>query len=133
MKSKQILRPILMLGIFVLIITGMLFTYQSFKPDTTKGSKKITVEVVIPNEKTKEFTLYTDEEYLRQPLEKEKLIVGSESQYGLFIQEVNGHKADEAKQEWWCVTKDGKTLNTGVDTTPITNGDHFELTLTIGY
>ena len=52
MKSKQILRPILMLGIFVLIITGMLFTYQSFKPDTTKGSKKITVEVVIPGSLT---------------------------------------------------------------------------------
>ena len=40
---------------------------------------------------------------------------------------------DDSKQEWWSFTKDGQMLETGVDTTPIADGDHFEITLTAGY
>lgn len=46
---------------------------------------------------------------------------------------VNGVTADSSLEEWWCFTKGGETLNTGVDSTPIADGDHFEITLTTGY
>ena len=123
--QKKFIKPILALSILLVVILGMYLTYQYFKPETTKGSKKIVIEVVNKDEK-KEFTLYTEEEYLRAPLE-------SEGEFGLYVQEVNGYKADESKQEWWCITKSGETLNTGVDTTPINDNDHFEITLTVGY
>ena len=40
---------------------------------------------------------------------------------------------DEAKEEWWCFTKDGEDVMTGVDSTPVADGDHFEITLKTGY
>ena len=46
---------------------------------------------------------------------------------------VNGVTVDDSKQQWWCFTQDGEMLMTGVDTTPIADGDHFEITLTEGY
>lgn len=131
--TKKQIKPLLLLGLFIIIIIGMFFLYQNFKPKTTQGAKKVIVEIVIPNEKNKEFTLQTDEEYLRKPLEDAKIIKGTESEFGLFIKEVNGLQADDSKQEWWCVTKNNEPVNTGVDTTPINDGDHFELTLKTGY
>ena len=75
----------------------------------------------------------TDEEYLRNVLEPAGLIAGEDSEYGMFVKTVDGYTADDAKQEWWCFTQDGGQVNTGVDTTPVADGDHFEITLTTGY
>ena len=36
-------------------------------------------------------------------------------------------------QEWWCFTKNGETLMTGVDDTMIADGEHYEATLTVGW
>ena len=66
-------------------------------------------------------------------MEQEKIIEGEDGQYGLFIHTVDGIKADEGKQEWWCLTKGGNNVDTGVDLTPIQDGDSFELTLKVGY
>ena len=52
---------------------------------------------------------------------------------GLYVTTVDGVTADDGNQEWWCFTLNGETINTGVDTTPIADGDHFEITLTTGY
>ena len=38
-----------------------------------------------------------------------------------------------AAQEWWCFSKGGEDLSTGVDTTPIADGDTFEATLKTGW
>ena len=58
---------------------------------------------------------------------------GKESEYGLFILTVDGYTADSAAQEWWCVTKGGEDVYTGVESTPIADGDAFELTLMTGW
>ena len=63
----------------------------------------------------------------------EELVDGEESAYGLFIMTVDGETIDEADQEWWCITRGGKQLNTGADQTPIADGEDYELTFTIGY
>lgn len=132
-QNKNVLKSLIAFGIMAVIVLVMLIAYNQFKPQGEKGSKKIVVEVVIPEEESKEFTLNTDAEFLRQALEEKNLIKGSESEYGLFITEVNGRTVDDTKQEWWCVTKDGEDVFTGVDATPIADGDHYEITLTIGY
>ena len=51
----------------------------------------------------------------------------------MYILTVDGETADESKQQWWCITKGGEMVNTSVDTTPIQDGDQFELTLKEGY
>jgi hypothetical protein len=132
-QNKNLLKSFIAFGIMAVLVVVMLFAYKQFMPQGEKGSKKIVVEVAIPEEESKEFTLHTDAEFLRQALEEKDLIKGTESEYGLFITEVNGRAVDDTKQEWWCVTKDGEDVFTGVDVTPIADGDHYELTLTIGY
>ena len=75
------------------------------------------------------FTIETDAEYLRQALEQEGLIEGDESEYGLFVTVVNGIAADDSQSQWWAFSKDGVMLETGVDSTPVADGDQFEATL----
>lgn len=62
-------------------------------------------------------------------MKEEKLVEGTQGEYGLYIETVDGVTADAANQEWWCITKDGEMLNTSADLTPIADGEHYELTL----
>ena len=89
----------------------------------------ITLEVVGPDGSSKEFVIKTDpENNLRKALEGEGLISGEEGAYGLYVKVVDGITADyDVDQSWWGLYKDGEMLMTGVDTTPIADGDHFEL------
>ena len=82
---------------------------------------------------SKDFPLATDAENLRGALEERQLIAGDESEYGLFVKTVDGETADDAVQQWWCFTKDGEMLMTGVDDTMIADGEHYEITLTTGW
>lgn len=132
-QNKNFMKALIAAAALLVVILAMLLIYHQFKPGTEKGAKEIIVQVVIPEEETKEFTIHTDAEYLRQALEEEKLIQGTDGEYGLFITQVNGRIAQDTNQEWWCITKAGGQVNTSVDTTPIADGDQYELTLTVGY
>ena len=117
----------------VVAVAVLLGVYFVTRPAPQQGGKTITVQVVLLEGEPSDFTIQTDEEYLRGALESIDLIEGSESEYGLFVTTVNGVTVDDSKQQWWCFTQDGEMLMTGVDTTPIADGDHFEITLTEGY
>lgn len=98
------------------------------------GSKKtVTVTVTHKDGSTKDFTYETTEEMLGKALADEGLIEGEEGQYGLFVTTVDGYKADEGSQEWWCLTVDGESATTGIDSTPIEEGKEYGLVLTVGY
>lgn len=97
------------------------------------SAKTITVTVVHKDGSKKDFSVDTDADNLRGALEPDGIIAGEESDYGLFVKTVDGETADDANQEWWCVTKGGEMLNTGVDDTKIADGDAYEFTLTVGY
>ena len=130
MKKKQtaILAAVL---VVLCVLAGVL--YQNFKPATTEGSKEITVTVVHADQSEKDFTYNTDAEYLGEVLTEDGLIEGEQGDYGIFVHTVDGEKIDESKQQWWCLTKDGESVMTGLDLTPITDGDQFELTMMEGY
>jgi hypothetical protein len=132
-KNMNFKKYLIALIILVVAVAAMLLTYLQFKPEPVVGAKELTIEVIVPEETNQEFTLHTDAEYLRQALEEVNLIKGSESEYGLFLTEVNGRIADQTKQEWWCITKDNAQINNGVDTIVIANGNHYEITLKTGY
>lgn len=132
-NKKSIKKPLIGVIIFIVVIAAMAVLYNVFKPETSKGAKTITAEVVLVDGTSKSYEISTDAEYLRQALEEKKLIEGEESEYGLYVKTVDDVTADDGNQEWWCFTKGGESINTGVDTTPIADGDHFEITLTVGY
>ena len=88
------------------------------------------VEVVHGDQSSKEFTYRTDAQHLGPLLTEEGLIQGEQGAMGLFILTADGETAQGS--QWWCITKGGAWLDTGVDKTPIADGDHFELTLKKG-
>lgn len=93
------------------------------------GEKTIGLTVVFSQDNQKEYKIHTDAENLGDALKEEKLVDGTQGEYGLYIETVDGVTADASNQEWWCITKGGETLNTSADLTPIADGEHYELTL----
>lgn len=101
--------------------------------DSSGDKKTVAVTVTHKDGSTKDFTYETAEEMLGKALADEGLIEGEEGQYGLFVTTVDGYKADDSNQEWWCLTVDGESAMTGIDSTPIEEGKKYGLTLTVGY
>ncbi len=129
-KNKKGLLAVLVL---IVAVAAAAAVYMATRPAASDGDKSIVVEVVHKDGESKEFRYDTDAAYLREVLEPAGLIAGSDSEYGMFVETVDGYTADSSNEEWWCFTKDGEMLSTGVDTTPVTDGGHFEITLTVGY
>ena len=103
--------------------------YGVFMPRGQAGEKTICLTVVFSQDNQKEYKIHTDAENLGDALKEEKLVDGTQGEYGLYIETVDGVTADASNQEWWCITKGGETLNTSADLTPIADGEHYELTL----
>ncbi|MBQ8850907.1 MAG: DUF4430 domain-containing protein [Oscillibacter sp.] len=117
----------------LLLTAALLFgVWYMTKPETAEGEKNLAVEVLHGGSATvHEFT--TDAETLAEALVEEGIVEDNQGPYGLYILTADGVTANEANQEWWCITKDGESLTTGASETPIADGDHYELTLTVGY
>ena len=97
------------------------------------GAKGITVQVAHKDGSSKDFDLHTDQEFLGRALVEGNVVEDNQSAYGLYILTADGETADADSQEWWQITKSGEYLMTGADETPIADGDHYELTLTVGW
>lgn len=130
MKNRKWILGIVALAVVAALLVG---AYLLWMPKGTQGTKALQVQVVHQDGTGKELALKTDQEFLRGALEEVSLISGEESAYGLFVKTVDGYTADDGKQEWWLFTKGGEELFTGVDATPVADGDHFEITLKTGY
>lgn len=128
MKKNTIL--VLLLAAVVL---GNLFGYRRFVPKATTGEKRITVEVEHLSGETAFFSWDTEAEYLRKALDEQKLVEGTEREYGLWITTVDGESADEGKQEWWGYTVNGDTAAYGVDNQIISDNDIYLFALHRGW
>ena len=131
--SKKTRNIIIAVAVLLVLVVGALLVWNHFKPAAQTGAKSIVLQVVHADGSSKDFSIRTDSENLRGALEQEGLIAGSDSEYGLFVETVDGETADMDKQEWWCFTKGGETLMTGVDDTMIADGEHYEASLTVGW
>ena len=117
----------------VVLIAAFALLYTQLMPKPAAGAKAVTATVVHKDGTSAMVEMHTDAEFLRQALEEKQLISGDETEFGLWVKTVDGETANDANQEWWCFTKGGEMLMTGVDATPIEDGDAFEITLTVGY
>ena len=122
-----------LLGLLVILAVFLGAWYMTRTPPAA-GDKQITVRVVHGDGTAKDFPIATDAAYLGQALqEQEGLVEGEQGPYGLYIHMVDGEADDESQQKWWCVTKGGESVMTSADTTPIADGERYELTLMTGY
>ena len=131
--KKQTRNIIIAVALLLVLVIGAVLIWNANKPDAQEGDKALVVTVVHGDESSKDFSFTTDTENLRTALEEQKLIEGTESEYGLFVTTVDGETADEAQQQWWCFSKDGEDLVTGVDDTMIADGEHYDITLKTGW
>ena len=115
MQSKK--KTILAVAALVVIAAVLLLVWRAVTPKGEAG----------------EFTLETGEAYLGAVLTAEGVVEDNQGPYGLYMLTVDGETVDEGAQEWWKLTKGGEMVNSSADSTPIADGDHFELTFTVGY
>ena len=129
-QKKKLILATVALAALVALFAGI---YAFTRPDTSAGSKTITVEVVHKDSSSKTFTYRTDEEYLGTVLLNEGLVKGDLGQYGLYISEVDGEVADYSVDKgYWALFEGDEYAMQGADTTPISDGDAFSLVYTIG-
>lgn len=91
------------------------------------GSVKITVIVVDADGNETNFVVNTDKETVGDALLEQNLIEGEEGDYGLYVKTVNGITADyDTDQTYWAFYVNGEYASTGVDSTPVNEGDTYE-------
>ncbi len=141
MKNKILTKISLVLVIFMALTLASCNLWQNdgvpegiwanaiYTEDTElgEGSKTVCVEVKI-EDKSITFTIHTDAETLGDALVAHGLVEGKDSQFGLYIKKVNGITADYGIDgSYWGFYQNGEYMMTGVDTTEISGGEHFEL------
>lgn len=130
MKNKKMLLALISLTAVVVVMAGV---FLANRPETSAGSKTVTVTVVHGDGSEKVFEFTTDEEYLGPVLLAEGLVEGENGPYGLVIGAVDGEGASwEENQSYWALFVGEEYATTGADTTPVHDGDVFKLVYTIG-
>lgn len=115
----------------LMLVGGMLGIYLASRPAAVQGGKDIAVEVIHADGSSKTFTYHTDAEMLGEVLLAEGLVQGEDGPYGLYIDTVDGEEAVyEEDGAYWALTIGGEYATTGVDSTPIRDGDSFQLIYT---
>lgn len=122
---KKSYKPLLTILVLVLIIGALIAAWFLFGPSGVAGKKTITVEVNHMDGTTNSFEVRTSEEFLGPALENEKLVSGTDSEYGLFIDTVDGEYADPDENQWWTFTVNGEMGNYGADQQPIADKDVY--------
>jgi len=117
----------------VVLIAALAVVYFAFSAKPVAGSKTITIEVVDKAQETDVYGVTTDAEYLRQAMEEADGLTfsGTESEFGLMIDTVNGERADYTLDgAYWSFTVNGEYSNNGIDTQPVMDGDTFTIAYT---
>lgn len=117
-------------GILVALIVFFAAFFFIFSPKVRQGSKSITLTVLDDQGRETVYKANTDAEYLSEVFEEiDGLTVeGSESEYGLFIETVNGLTADyDRNGSYWSIYVNGKYGQYSADRQPIADGDEFSL------
>ena len=94
-------------------------------------SVKITFKVVHKDGTSKSFEVSTTESMVGPALVKEGLISGEASEYGLYVKVVDGETADyDVDQSYWAFYISDQMAETGVDSTPVTDGGVYSFVYT---
>ena len=129
-KNKKLIAGIAVLVVLAAVFAGVFLAYR---PKAVEGAKSITIEVVDNAAASTVYEVNTDAQYLRQAMEDAEGLEfsGSESEYGLMVETVNGVTADwNVDQSYWSFWVNGEYCNSGIDTQPVVDGDAFQIIYT---
>ena len=127
MKSKKYLYGIVAVAAAIVV---MLVIYLVGKPDVTLGSKSVDIAVTDDEGYEKQYFINTEAQDLKQvmdELEQQDFeYSGEEGEYGLYVDTVNGIKADNINA-YWAFYVNGEYCNYSIDRQPVNDGDVFEI------
>ena len=112
----------------VAVVAVLAVVFFVFREKPVQGHKSITIEVIDNTQSSTVYEVHTDAEYLRQAMEEAKGLEfsGTESEYGLMVETVNGVTPDYSVDgAYWSFYVNGAYCNYGVDSQPIEDGDAF--------
>lgn len=128
---------VVLVAAMVLTFTGCGQKQVEENLQTTQGQQEIveksfTFEVTDLDGTKKEFEVkYDEEKTVGEALTNEGLISGEEGQYGLMVDTVDGQKYDYNEDgAYWAFYVNGTYANSGVDTTPIKDGEVYSFVAT---
>ena len=93
-----------------------------------EGARSFDFTIVDKEGNTHLYVIHTDAEMVGQALLELELIDGEEGPYGLYIKSVLGQVLDyETDGMYWSFYVNGEYAMLGVDQTPITEGDSYQI------
>ncbi len=128
-KKKRILA----VGALVLVAVIFAGIYVVLGPKASAGAKQITIEVIDDTQASTVYEVSTDAEYLGDAIRETKDLVvgGTEGEYGLMVDTVNGIVADyNADGAYWAFYVDGEYCMYGMDEQPIEDGQAYQIIYT---
>lgn len=107
-------------------------TPQTSQNQQENAEKSFEFQVIDLDGTKKEFEVeYDKEKTVGEALVNEGLISGEEGQYGLMVDTVNGQKYDYNEDgAYWAFNINGEYAMTGVDSTPIKDGEVYSFVAT---
>ena len=112
--------------LLVMVMALGLVACGNAEPKATGASFTVIVADLEGKETTFEYT--SDKATVGEALIEEGLIEGHETEYGLYVDSVNGVALDWDKDgKYWAFYIDGEYAMTGVDATPIAEGESYAL------
>lgn len=100
-------------------------TEEKTEPETQEEAQKKSFTFIAIDKDGNEtkWDISTDKKTVGEALSDEKLIEGTESEYGLYVTKVNGIEAlYEVDQTYWAFYINGEYAMTGVDSTDVEDG-----------
>ena len=134
-KKKGTLKLVLGISAFVVLIGLFAVLWTVFGPKTTEGSKTVTLAVVAEDGSETNYDAKTDALVLKELMDELKdegfSYGGSESEYGLMIDTINGVRADYTLDgAYWSFYVNDEYCNYGVSEQPVNDGDDFSIVYT---
>lgn len=133
-KKKDVKRSaIIGLIVFLGLMVALWAIYQANAPTTNTGVKAYTLTVIDDAGEKTAYTATTDAECVGRALvELEEAqaftMQGTESEYGFFLDAVNGCVADYTVDgSYWAFYLNDEYATVGIDQQPLSDGDHIEL------
>jgi len=120
--AKNILAAVLL----IVLCCACFLAWKHFSPEASEGDKILSFTVTHLDGTVKTYSVETSAADLGTALTEEGIIEGEENEYGLYVTSVDGETADESENQWWCFTKGGEMLMTGVTDTMIQDGESYE-------
>lgn len=134
MKKKSL---VIAAAVLVALIAVALVCVKLFAPKPVEGAKAVTISVIDKNSTETRYEVHTDAEFLRGAMEEAEGLEfsGTESDYGLMVETVNGVTPDFAADgAYWAfyidlnnngVPEADEYCQYGVDSQPINDGEAY--------